>query len=261
MSFFSVVKVEFVKLLRKRISFLLLLFFAPAILFGVGMSLGLSFFVADGGGGGVDAVAKSLSGIGFAVNMMEQGKYIVFLVTIILAAFSLSSELENGQIKSELIRVCSRSKIVSAKYLSLFLLITGTFLLSLLWQLLIYAVFVSKTEFASGMLFDELLWAQIGYIGFTLLGIGNGLAVTFLLGMKLKTFPYFSVSYIVWFASQYTDFMGKIKLFIPYNMPSYFLEKAGETINGFAYAGLYLGYCMVFLVLSVILLRASDIKA
>ena len=180
MSFFSVVKVEFVKLLRKRISFLLLLFFAPAILFGVGMSLGLSFFVADGGGGGVDAVAKSLSGIGFAVNMMEQSKYIVFLVIIILAAFSLSSELENGQIKSELIRVCSRSKIVSAKYLALFLLITGTFLLSLLWQLLIYAVLVSKTEFASGMLFDELLWAQIGYIGFTLLGIGNGLAVTFL---------------------------------------------------------------------------------
>lgn len=98
MSFFSVVKVEFVKLLRKRISLLLLLFFAPAILFGVGMSLGLSFFVADGGGGGVDAVAKSLSGIGFAVNMMEQGKYIVFLVIIILAAFSLSSELDRKSV-------------------------------------------------------------------------------------------------------------------------------------------------------------------
>lgn len=112
----------------------------------------------------VDAVAKSLSGIGFAVNMMEQSKYIVFLAIIILAAFSLSSELENWQIKSELIRVCSRSKVVSAKYFVLFLLITRAFLLSLLWQLLIYAVFVSKTEFASGILFNDPQWAQIGYI-------------------------------------------------------------------------------------------------
>ena len=102
MSFLSVTKVEFTKLLRKRISLLLLLFFMPAVLFGIGMLLGLSFFVSDGGGGGVDAVEKSLSGIGFAVTIMEQSKYIIFLVIIILTAFTLSGELENGQIKSEI---------------------------------------------------------------------------------------------------------------------------------------------------------------
>ena len=74
MSFLSVIKVEFIKLLRKRISLLLLLFFVPAVLFGIGMLLGLSFFVSDGGGGGVDAVEKSLSGIGFAVTIMEQSR-------------------------------------------------------------------------------------------------------------------------------------------------------------------------------------------
>ena len=95
MSFLSVIKVEFIKLLRKRISLLLLLFFVPAVLFGIGMLLGLSFFVSDGGGGGVDAVEKSLSGIGFAVTIMEQSKYINSLVSIILAAFTLSGELEN----------------------------------------------------------------------------------------------------------------------------------------------------------------------
>ena len=36
MSFLSVIKVEFIKLLRKRISLLLLLFFVPAVLFGIG---------------------------------------------------------------------------------------------------------------------------------------------------------------------------------------------------------------------------------
>ena len=132
MSFLSVTKVEFTKLLRKRISLLLLLFFMPAVLFGIGMLLGLSFFVSDGGGGGVDAVEKSLSGIGFAVTIMEQSKYIIFLVIIILAAFTLSGELENGQIKSEIIRICSRSKIVVAKYVALSMLILGAILLSLI---------------------------------------------------------------------------------------------------------------------------------
>lgn len=259
MSFISVVKVEFTKLLRKRTSLLLLLFFAPAVLFGIGMLLGLSFFVSDGGGGGVDAVEKSLSGIGFAVTMMEQGKYIVFLVIIILAAFTLSGELENGQMKSEIIRICSRSKILAAKYVALFTLIFGVILLSLLWSLLIYAVIVSKTEFANGLLYDGQ--AQIGYIAFTVLGIGTGLAVTFLLGVKLKTFPCFAISYIVWFASLYTDFMGKIRLLIPYNMPNHYLEHAGAAGNGLAYAALYIGYCLVFLALSAVILQASEIKA
>lgn len=261
MLFLSIVKVEFMKLVRKRISFLLMLFFVPAILFGIGMRLGLSFFVSDGGGGGVDAVGKSLSGMGFAVNMMEQSKYIMFLVIIILAAFTLSGELENGQIKSEIIRICSRSKIVIAKYIALFMLILGSVLLSLLWSLLIYKVFVSKTDFANGLLFDGLIQAQIGYVGFTILGIGTGLAVTFLFSVKLNTFACFAVSYIVWFASLYTDFMGKVKLLIPYNMPNYYLENIGVAVNCFAYAALYISYCLAFLTLSVIILQASEIKA
>ena len=260
MSFLSVVKVEFIKLLRKRISLLLLLFFVPAVLFGSGMFFGLSFLVSDGKEG-VDAVAKSLSGIGFAVAMMEQSKYIIFLIIIILAAFTLSGELENGQIKSEIIRICSRRKIAAAKYAALFMLILGAIFLSLLWSLLIYAVLVSKTEFANGLLFDGLAQAQIGYIAFMILGIGTGLSVTFLLGVKLKTFPCFAISYIVWFASLYTDFMGKIKLLIPYNMPNHYLEHAGAEENDFAYAVLYIGYCMAFLTLSFVILQKSEIKA
>ena len=261
MSFLSVIKVEFIKLLRKRISLLLLLFFVPAVLFGIGMLLGLSFFVSDGGGGGVDAVEKSLSGIGFAVTIMEQSKYINSLVSIILAAFTLSGELENGQIKSEIIRICSKSKIVAAKYVALFILILGAILLSLIWSLLIYAMFVSKTEFANGLLFDRLAQAQIGYIAFTILGIATELAVTFLFDVKLKTFPCFAISYIVWFASLYTDFMGKIKLLIPYNMPNHYLEHTGAAENGFAYAALYISYCLVFLTFSAVILRGSEIKA
>lgn len=261
MSFLVVLKVELVKLMHKRISLLLLLLCVPAILFGAGMSLGLSFFVSDGSGGGVEAVGSSLSGIGFVVSMMEQSKYIVFLVIIILAASSLSGELENGQMKLEIIRVCSRMKIVTAKMVSLLIVVYGAILFSLLWSLLIYVMFVSRTKYASGLLFDELVLAHIGYIFFMILGVSTAISVTFLCGVKLKTFQCFAVSYIVWFASLYTDFMGNIKLFIPYNMPNYFLENSGKVGDIFLYIFLYIGYCMIFQMVSCIILTKIDIKS
>lgn len=261
MSFINVVKVELVKLYHKRISLLLLLFFVPAVLFGVGMGLGLSFFVADGGGTGVDAVGKALSGMGFAVNMLEQSKYIIFLVLMILAATSFSGELENGQMKSEILKICSRSKILLAKYVALLVAVCGVIVMSVLWSLLIYAGLVRGTEFASGTLYDELLGAHVGYILFTLLGAAVALAVTFLLGTRRKTFPCFAISYILWFASLYSDFIEKIKLLIPYNMPNYLLEHT-VTRNGCgAYAGLYSVYCFVFLAIACLIFSKSDMKA
>jgi len=261
MSFISVVKVELIKLYHKRISLLLFLFFVPAVLFGGGMALGLSFFVSDGGNGGVNAVGASLTGMGFAVNMLEQSKYIIFLVIIILAATSMAGELENGQIKSEIMKICSRSKIIIAKYVALFLLVCGVILVSLLWSLFIYVLCVRENVLASGFMYDELLMEQIGYVLFTMLGVALAMAVTFLFGTKLKTFPCFAVSYIFWFISLYSDFIEKVKLLIPYNMPNYLLENIKAEFNSIPYAGLYVGYCLSFLVCACLIFKLSDIKS
>lgn len=257
MSLASVVKVELVKLSRKKTTRLLLLLFAPSVLFGVGMSLGLSFFVSDGAGGGVDAVGGAMAGLGFAVSMMEQSDFILFLVAIILASLSLSGELENGQIKSQIIRVCGRWKIVLAKYIALLSCILGTLLLSILWSILIYALLLRGTGFASGLLFDSMSPAQLGYILFTALGIATVTAFTFLLGTRMKSFPGFSISYILWFASLYTDFMGKVKYLIPYNMPGHILETADIP---WPYALLYVGYVILLLTVSSVLFAKRDIQ-
>ncbi len=259
MSFFEIVRVELIKLLKKRISLLLLLFLVPSVLFGVGMSLGLSFFVSDGDTG-VEAVGESLSGFGFAVNMLEQGKFVIFLVVIILAAYMLSGELENGQLKQEIIRICGRKRIVTAKYIALLLLVFAGIITNLLWSLFIYGIFVGGTNFGNGQLYDEFIVTHMGYVFFSLLGIGVVVGVTFLFGTRLKTFPCFAVSYIVWFASLYTEFSERIKLLIPYNMPNFILENAGVGINYGKYVGVYAGYCIVFVLASGVIIRASDIK-
>ena len=80
------------------------------------------------------------------------------------------------------------------------------------------------------------------------------------LGLKLKVFACFAISYIMWFTSLYSDFFGSIKLLIPYNWPDYVLETPGGA-NALLYGGLFAGYCIVILALSVYVFRRMDIKA
>lgn len=260
MSLFSVIKVELLKLWHKKSTCLLLLLFAPAILFGVGMSVGLSFFVSDGADSGVNAVGNALSGLGFAVNMIEQSEFLLYLIVIILAAFSFSGELESGQLKSEILKVCGRGKILIGKFVSLLFVIFGTLFACILWALIIYAVLPLGERFASGVLFDSNAFAQLEYILFTLLGIATVTVFTLLLGTRLKSFACFALAYILWFASLYTDFMGKLKYLIPFNMPGAVLSSAVDLPRADAYAALYTGYVAIIMVLANVIFRKEDIK-
>lgn len=260
MPFLSVVKIELVKLYHKRTTRLLFLLFLVPALFGIGMAAGLSFLVSDGGGGGVDAVANRLSGTGFTVDMLGQSKYILFLVVIILAAISFSDELENGQMKSAVTRICSRVKILTAKYAALLIVVSMTLLLFVLWSLLLYIVLVIHTSYASGQIFDRQLSSQIGYLLFQWLAVAVMIGFAFLMGAKLKTFPCFAISYIVWFASLYSDFMENIKLLFPNNMPDFVLKNVVDAPFALLYAAIYSGYCFILLLLTAVLFRCMDIK-
>ncbi len=260
MPFLSVVKIELLKLYHKRTTLLLLLLFLVPALFGVGMAAGLSFFVSDGSDGGVDAVANSLSGMGFTVDMLGQSKYILFLVVIILAAISFSGELENGQMKSAVTRICSRIKILTAKYTALLIVVSMTLLLFVFWSLLLYVLLVIRTSYASGQIFDRQLLSQIEYLLFQWFAVAVMIGFTFLTGAKLKTFPCFAISYIVWFASLYSDFMENIRLMFPNNMPDFVLKNTTDITFALFYAAVYMGYCLVLSLLTAVLFRRMDIK-
>ena len=258
MAFHSVIKIELTKLLHKKTSLLLLLNFIIPLIYGVGAAFGASFIVTDGAAGSVDVVANGLTAMGFTVNMLGQIKYILFMVIIILSAISLSGELENGQIKSEVIRICSRPKIILAKYITLLIVYFFVFLLFVVWSLGLYYFLLSNSPYASGIFSDTLLTAQLYNILFTFIGVAVASAVTITLGLRLKVFACFAISYIAWFASLYSDFFGKTKLLIPYNWPDYILETPDANIV--PYGGLFLCYCIALLALSVTAFRRMDIK-
>lgn len=258
MSLFSIIQVELGKLLHKKTTLLSALNFVIPLLFGIGMISGFSFFVGEG----VDAVSQELSAMDFTVNMFGQSKYLLFFVAIILAAISVASEIENGQMKSEVIRVCSRAKILLAKYFALLIILGAVMLLFIIWCLAIYTVMLLvNSPYASGAFFGQILREQIYYIILMFIGIAVAVSATMLLGLKLKTFPCFAISYIGWFISLYSDFFGSLKLFIPYNLPDYALEQAGNAVSLLPYTGLFLGYCGVLIALAVVLFQRMDIKA
>ena len=260
MAFHSIVKVELIKLFHKRTSLLLLINFLIPLIYGIGAAFGASFIVTDGGGGNIDVVANGLTAMGFTVNMLGQIKYVLFMVIIILSAISLAGELENGQIKSEIIRVCSRPKILFAKYISLLIAALALFLVFVLWSLGIYYFLLSNSPYANGIFSDGQLLTQLQYIIFSFIGVSVASSITMAFGLKLKVFACFAVSYIMWFASLYSDFFGSIKLLIPYNWPDYILETP-NTANAMLHGGLFVGYCAIILVFSAYAFRRMDIKA
>jgi len=257
MSFFSVVKLELLKLLHRKTMLLSALNFVNPLIFGIGMIGGLSFLVVED----VYAVSKGLSAMDFTVDMLGQTKYLMFFVAIILSAISVANELENGLMKMAVIRICSRPKILIAKYFALLTVLGSVLLLYVIWCLVIYLVMLLwSSPFANGDFSSGILREQIYYIFFTFVGIAISVAATMLIGLKLKTFPCFAVSYTVWFTSLYSDFFEKIRLFIPNNLPDYALEHAGNAINFLPYAALFTGYCVVMMAVAVVIFKRMDIK-
>lgn len=260
MSFYCIIKVELLKLYHKKTTLLLLFLLLTPLLFGAGMHLGLSFLVPKGSVGSVEAVKTGLSGMGFAANMLGHSGYILFLVIITLSSISFSGELENGQLSCAITHVCRRRAMFIAKYTALLLVVSAAFVLFTLGSLLIYALLVGHTGFASGQLFDAQSGLHAQYILFTLLAAAVAMALTFLLGARLKTFPCFAVSYIAWFASLYAQFVESIKLLVPSNMADALLKGAGSALPRLPYAALYVGYCAVFLCLGAQVFNRMDIK-
>lgn len=256
MSFYSVLAVEITKLFKKKSTLLLLLNFIIPLLYGIGAFAGASFIIVDD----VEAVATGLSAMEFSVNMLGNVKYILFMTVIILAAVSFSGELENGQMKSAILRICSRTRILLAKYLSLLLFALVSLLLFIAWALVVYYTLFVHSAYASGLFSGEALADQLYYMLFTYIGMAVVSAFTILLGTKGRVFFSFALSYILWFASLYSDFFSGIKLYITYNWPDHIIETQ-DSAQAMPYACTFAGYCVALIIMSVIIFRRKDIKA
>lgn len=263
MRYSYVCKMELYKLLKKKTSWLLLIVLGIPILFGIGMTLGLVFQISDGSSSFDVISTHKISALDFAVDMFSKSTYIIYFLVIILSSLSLSSELEHGQLRNIIVRICDRRKIIIAKYISLLLVVALAIVFFFLTSFLAYFALVENTSYGNGLLFGDNHNTQILSVLFNFLGISSTIAFTMFIGLKFKTFLCFSMAYIIWFSTKYLEFFETIKLLSPDQFAHYVLNKGISNIplHQLAfYLILFLMYGFVFLLMSITKMNRMDIK-
>lgn len=259
MQFITVLKLDLYKLLKKKTTYLLLLTLLIPLIFGVGMSTQISFLVTDGSSS-FDVVSdKGISALQFTANMFSQSVYIVYLVIIIIASMAMANEVEAGQIRLYVVRICARSKMILAKFVSLSIIIVGYMAVFCLFSVMIYYLFVSHTRYGNGDLISEGKNSVL-YLLVTFAGILVVVAVTMLLGLFLKTFHCFATAYLIWFVAKYLSFFDSLKMAAPDNCADQILANGIRGPQLLMWSGVYLLYIAAALYGACHVFRRKDIK-
>jgi len=259
MRFIKIVKLECFKLLKKKTTWLLLLNLGIPLLYGVGMFAGASFLVSDGVSD-IVVIGQGLSAMEFLLNMLTQNQYILYFIVIVISAMALSNELENGQIRTIITRICNRRKIILAKYLSILFMTFIALCIFMAVTLLIYYTLVCQSAYASGSFWGSGGEMQLLSLLFTFIGLAVMVAVTILLGLFFKTFLCFAISYILWIVLKYVAFFDSVKLLSPDKFTESILENTVNSNQIVLYGMLFIGYCVVLIALSAMRLNKMDIK-
>lgn len=259
MSFIKILKSDLYRMAKKKTTYLIFLTLLVPLIFGIGMYAQISFLVQDGDSS-FDVISnQGISALQFTANMMSQSTYVVYLVMIIIASMAVANEFEAGQARLYAVRICSRSKIVTSKLLSLFLLVGGYMVLYSLFSMGIYYLLVGKSQYGNGTLFSEGRNAAL-YLLVTCVGIMVVIALTLLLGMFLKTFHCFSAAYLIWFIAKYLSFFDGLKLAAPDNCADVILTNGINHMELLKWMGIYVLYIVIAWLVSVCIFRCKDMK-
>lgn len=259
MYFRKILLLELFKLMKKKTTYLLLITLFVPLIFGIGMSAQISFLVTDGGSS-IDVISDTrISALQFTANMLSQSTYIVYLIIIIIVSMVVANEFEVGQIRLYAVRIGNRFGMVLAKVLSLVILTMVYIVIYSLTSIGIYYLLVAESKYGNG---EFLSGGQqsVLYLVVTTVGIIVMVAITLLLGMFLKTFSCFAVSYLIWFGSKYLGFFDKIKLFAPDQCADVILARGMENSEILLCLGIYTVYIIATVLGACYIMKHKDMK-
>lgn len=259
MHFSTILKMDLYKLLKKRTTYLLLLTLLVPVLFSIGMRTEVSFLVSDGENSFDIISDDGISALQFTANMLSQSNYIIYLVIVIIASMAVSNEFEAGQIRLYTVRICERSKIIISKIISLFFLDVGYIVIFSLFSIGVYYLLVADSQYGNGTLFLESMNSAL-YLLVTIVGIMVVASITVFLGLLLKTFHCFAISYLIWFVAKYLSFFDGLKMLAPDNCADVIMAKGIDYIEFIKWFGIYISYIVMTVLISCYVLHRKDIK-
>lgn len=256
----SLLKLELYKLFNKKTTYLLIITLLWPLIFAVSMYAGASFIYSTASES-FDVISDtSISAFEFATTMYSQVKYIIYLITTVIASILLSSEIEYGQIRLFVKRICNRNKIILAKYISLLIFYLLYLFIFIGTSILLYFIFVCNSKYGNGFITSDDIGKYIGMLIFSYIDLALASAVTILLGVKVKTFACFVISYILWIVAKYLDFVKSLECLVPDSCADYLLEN-NMSINEIIFRMLlFVLYIITILIFAMRSFNRKDLK-
>lgn len=249
----AILRLELYKLMNKKTTYLLIITLLGPVIFAVSMYAGASFIYSTGSES-YDVISYSgMSAFEFAATMYSQETYITYLIAIVISSILLSSEIEHGQILLFVKRICNRKKLLLAKYISLLTVYLIYFFIFITASILLYYAFVTKSKYGNGIFISEDIGKSLGMFLFSYIDLALASSVTLLLGVRMRTFASFAISYILWIISKYLDFFKSLERLVPESCAGYIMEKgmdAGEVLLRVSMFALYIFLIIFFAIRS-----------
>jgi len=209
MRFYQIYKIEMFKLMKKRVTWVLLICLVLPLFYGVSIVGNASHIMVQG-----EFDALTFASINWNMLTMTGVPEILFAL---IAANTLASELEKGQLRQLVIKVCNRQRLVIAKATALISLMFLSYIIYCLFSIAIYYIFIVQTPLGTGeflgdgiysiqfVLMDLIYLIQIMIVAniVLLLGLHHKASVSFMMGIGITTL------FIV------CEFFGTVKYFIP----------------------------------------------
>jgi len=241
MSIYAITKIELFKLLKKRLTLAMLaILFVPAFYTFSAVTDAPLFQMSPSGA--LDFAFAQWDLLG----MTGLFQVLVSLITV----GSFSSEIENGQLRTSVIRLCSRKKIVYAKAISLTFFSILCYFLFAIFSIVCYYIFVIHTPYATG----ELAGGMIEVLGLDRILIGGlfpfmdvfiTMGLVYIFSLKYKSSICFMLAIGISTMFLVLQFFPGVKYLVPAHT-NMLLNYAQIT------SGMAAGLCIVYIATAVI---------
>lgn len=238
MSLAKVYRAELFKVLKKPVTLLLLICLILPAFYVVSIMSNASHIYVQG-----NFDAMLFASINW--NMLTMAGIPEILLALLITHI-FAYEVEQGQIKLMLVRVCSRKKLFIAKYLVFLTLTLGLYLIYYIFCIILYYLCIVRTPLGNGLFIAGIESAQ--YMLMDLIYIIQIIIVcniVVLLGMYYKAFTSFMMGIGVTTAFIVFQFFPSIKYFVPAYIATAISHM--QISNSLA-----IGMCVIYMIISFV---------
>lgn len=206
---------ELYNIIHKKYYIVLLLLLLIPLMFGAGCFFNLPYMN--------EGEAFAGSALEYCAEMQQLIKNLYFLAVIFIACDAFAGELEEGQLRTALVQVCSRRKLVIRRYLSLCALVTVFHFFFWGINMIVYCLCTAKKH-TPIFISNRSGGTYIGIWGGYLEAFFICMAVALCVGLFLRKIYSIVVVYILWFALRYVDKVISLKNILTEFSADYFMD-------------------------------------